>query len=324
MSNNNMPSNGTSNGTSNVINIGEFNMCELITLIFLLLIVIAIIATFTKSSMVAVVSLISALLLWIFGDVNITKFINSMNSEQNSPNQEGFTNSTFDHKYKLPPGVSPKFVCANCNPICSDSSPCATDTCGTPCPQCNVGMTCPVPGCITENYKLNSPPNTKNYEGDCECTEGYNEHNFPGFTEGFSAMQCGADQTNNNTDKDLYNPMCCTGSAPNINANGLDHFNRGLGLWMTNEGYTYCYPPIAKELSNVREFQQYAEPMNMIPFNGTGVPIDEKNTMMAMGRERNKKTLDGLTTKTAEYYKKNYGDELSVSEAKVWWGANEY
>jgi len=179
---------------------------------------------------------------------------------------------------------------------------------------------CPVEGVIMSDYKIDSPPNKP--DGDCEYTEGYNEHTYAGFSEGFAvegkptenfhATKCG--QTYDQTTE--YDPLCCTSD--------LDHYNRQLGQVIDREDYNTCYPPIAKELSNVREYQRVAEPMNMIPFNGRGVPVDEKNTMMALARSRDKKIMDGFVSKTAEYYKQYFGDELAQSEAKVWWGANEY
>jgi hypothetical protein len=34
--------------------------------------------------------------------------------------------------------------------------------------------------------------------------------------------------------------------------------------------------------------------------------------------------MTGFVSKTADYYRHNYGDELSLAEAKPWWGNIEY
>lgn len=48
--------------------------------------------------------------------------------------------------------------------------------------------------------------------------------------------------------------------------------------------------------------------------------IDGANTLMAERRTRDKKCIDGAVTKTADYYRHHFGDELSQEEKKVWWG----
>jgi hypothetical protein len=52
--------------------------------------------------------------------------------------------------------------------------------------------------------------------------------------------------------------------------------------------------------------------------------IDDLVTEMAAARSRDRRAIDGAVTKTADYYKRHYGDELDQSEAKVWWGNNDW
>lgn len=79
--------------------------------------------------------------------------------------------------------------------------------------------------------------------------------------------------------------------------------------WGTNPGYTQCYPFTTWDQN---ECDMYAN-----------MDIDEKNSMHWKRSNRDKKLLDGWASKNADYYKKNFYNELEKEEAKVWWGNNE-
>jgi Ca2+/Na+ antiporter len=80
--------------------------------------------------------------------------------------------------------------------------------------------------------------------------------------------------------------------------------------WMENEKYTSCYKPPSYELNNCN--------------TGAYLPFDEANTRMAKLRQRDKKALDGWTSKSANYYRKHYSRELHEAENERWWGNDEY
>jgi hypothetical protein len=52
--------------------------------------------------------------------------------------------------------------------------------------------------------------------------------------------------------------------------------------------------------------------------------VDGKNALMAKYRSRDKKSLDGAYSKNANYFDKNFGEELNKFESKQWWGNFEY
>lgn len=52
--------------------------------------------------------------------------------------------------------------------------------------------------------------------------------------------------------------------------------------------------------------------------------IDSANALIARKRARDKKCLEGLSTKDVNYYRYHYADELNETEDKVWWGRNEW
>lgn len=80
--------------------------------------------------------------------------------------------------------------------------------------------------------------------------------------------------------------------------------------WGSNQSYTDCYPGPNRELNgcNINSY----------------VSIDEANTRQVSMRTRDKKVMDGVVTKNANYYKKNFGKELDEAENKRWWGNDEY
>jgi hypothetical protein len=52
--------------------------------------------------------------------------------------------------------------------------------------------------------------------------------------------------------------------------------------------------------------------------------VDTANTFMAQHRARDRKCMDGWASKNADYYAYHYGAELSDTEAKPWWGRQEW
>ena len=77
--------------------------------------------------------------------------------------------------------------------------------------------------------------------------------------------------------------------------------------------------------SHVNEFVQQptAFPLQYGPAEGV-VGGDAANVIMAQRRTRDKRAMTAAATKTAEYYKYHFADELSEAEGKRWWGANDY
>ena len=80
--------------------------------------------------------------------------------------------------------------------------------------------------------------------------------------------------------------------------------------WGINPGYTSCYPFSSWDTNNCDIFAR--------------MDIDEKNSVHVKRSNRDKRILDGWASKNADYYKKNFYNELEKEEAKVWWGNNEY
>lgn len=52
--------------------------------------------------------------------------------------------------------------------------------------------------------------------------------------------------------------------------------------------------------------------------------IDNANILVSRQRARDKRCIDGLITKTADYYKSNYNTEFEDSEKAPWWSQHEY
>jgi hypothetical protein len=59
------------------------------------------------------------------------------------------------------------------------------------------------------------------------------------------------------------------------------------------------------------------------PYPGDVASVDTANTLMARRRARDKRCTDGWLTKTSNYYKYHYANELAEEEAKPWWGRAE-
>ncbi len=52
--------------------------------------------------------------------------------------------------------------------------------------------------------------------------------------------------------------------------------------------------------------------------------VDTRNALMSGQRFQQKRSLDGLVSKTADYYAHNFADELDEVEKKPWWGNSEF
>lgn len=52
--------------------------------------------------------------------------------------------------------------------------------------------------------------------------------------------------------------------------------------------------------------------------------VDNNIVQAQRARSRDKRTMDGITLKDANYYKHHYANELDESEKKLWWGNDEY
>ena len=89
-----------------------------------------------------------------------------------------------------------------------------------------------------------------------------------------------------------------------------DNYSSDKFPYGSNPTYSTCYKPAIAE-------------SNRCMLNAdTG--IDATNARMAALRTRDKKVIDGAVTKTADYYRRHFSDELEKAEAKRWWGRDEY
>jgi hypothetical protein len=52
--------------------------------------------------------------------------------------------------------------------------------------------------------------------------------------------------------------------------------------------------------------------------------VDANNMFMAQQRARDKRCMDGAVSKTADFYKYHYSDELEKEENKPWWGRTDF
>lgn len=69
----------------------------------------------------------------------------------------------------------------------------------------------------------------------------------------------------------------------------------------------------------------YEEPKHVITSSSdTTNGADAANAIMAQRRARDKKCIDGAVSKTSDYYKQHFNDELERSEAKDWRSAYEW
>ena len=92
---------------------------------------------------------------------------------------------------------------------------------------------------------------------------------------------------------------------------GGDQFHKYyFGRFGSNPEYTTCYKGPSWELNNCNMY--------------SSMPIDEKIAHQSKMRNKENRVLDGWTTKSLNYYKKNFADELDLEENLRWWGRNEY
>lgn len=54
------------------------------------------------------------------------------------------------------------------------------------------------------------------------------------------------------------------------------------------------------------------------------IGADAAGVIMAQRRTRDKRAMNGMASKTADYFRYNFSTELAESEAKQWWGADDY
>ena len=88
-------------------------------------------------------------------------------------------------------------------------------------------------------------------------------------------------------------------------------YGQSYNQWNAHHtGYTSCYD----------------EPQMMVGVSCSerSNSIDASNALIAQKRARDKKCTDGWVTKNANYYKHHFGNELTESEDKPWWGRVEY
>lgn len=80
------------------------------------------------------------------------------------------------------------------------------------------------------------------------------------------------------------------------------------------EKYTSCYTTPERHI-------HHSDPT----FNvGSNMGFDEKNSMYAAQRQRDKRALDGVTSKNMNYFKRHFSHELDQAENKRWWGNQDY
>lgn len=51
--------------------------------------------------------------------------------------------------------------------------------------------------------------------------------------------------------------------------------------------------------------------------------VDARLSLLAQQRARDRKCMDGVVSKNADYYKFHFADELEQSESKPWWGLSD-
>lgn len=96
---------------------------------------------------------------------------------------------------------------------------------------------------------------------------------------------------------------------PPIPVSPVDFYNV-YNQWNTNQGYTECYKPIPWDVNNCNIYER--------------MDIDEKNSQHWRAANRDKKIIEGWASKNADYFRKNYYNELEKEESKRWWGRDEY
>lgn len=80
--------------------------------------------------------------------------------------------------------------------------------------------------------------------------------------------------------------------------------------WGSNPKYSRCYGPLSYELNNCDLYSRMS--------------IDERMARQGRARNNEKRVIDGAVSKTADYYRKHFADELDQEEKKPWWGNNDF
>lgn len=87
-------------------------------------------------------------------------------------------------------------------------------------------------------------------------------------------------------------------------------YDNSQHAWGSNPKYTNCYEPPYSESNQCN--------------TGAYLGFDEANARLSAMRQRDKRTLDGWATKNANFYRKNFSNELELAENKRWWGNSDY
>lgn len=75
--------------------------------------------------------------------------------------------------------------------------------------------------------------------------------------------------------------------------------------------YTSCYAPPSYEINRCQMYD--------------ATTFDEENSRQARARDRSKRSIDGMVSKTADYYAVHFAREFDKEEAKNgWWGDYNY
>lgn len=91
-----------------------------------------------------------------------------------------------------------------------------------------------------------------------------------------------------------------------------DHYNPEGRIYHTAKNrYTTCHPPPSYEIDKCQMYDK--------------TTFDEENSRQQRERNRNKRSIDGMVSKTADYYRIHYAREFEKEEAKHgWWGNYNY
>ncbi|SIP86052.1 Hypothetical protein PACV_339 [Pacmanvirus A23] len=101
-----------------------------------------------------------------------------------------------------------------------------------------------------------------------------------------------------------------THETPNISEENLSIYGADYEKWHAyNDSYTSCYD----------------EPKTVVGSSCSErtFDVDTMNALVAQKRARDKKCMDGVALKDANYYREHFGDEFKETEDRIWWGRNE-
>lgn len=65
-------------------------------------------------------------------------------------------------------------------------------------------------------------------------------------------------------------------------------------------------------------------PLNAYSTTENTLGFDAQHALMARRRTRDKQAMDGAISKTADYYRYHFANELRDAEAREWWGQAEW